>query len=1787
MKRSLCCLLLLVAPFVLQAQDYALSRNASPLTFDSAAKLVLNRLISSYPSDTGEGGEVNEFRRWADFCGRLVSYDAPQDSSLLKPAEKAQWYYLNNQDLYCVNDPQAYTGDWSCIGPFNDYYGIYERAGRIDAIWVDSDMATMLAGADAGGLWKSTDTGHSWHNISDPTANNGSIIPGTMGVKQLAVNPTDHDIIYVGLNMEGTTSKTGAYAMGLAYTTDGGAHWLADTNFLTVNAQTVADFSYKFVTKLAYMPGTEKLYAISNDKVLYKASQASNWVEIGPSLSAGEVFTDMEFSILNPGKVIVSTTALNDSLSLWVYNGSWTRLGMPAPAGHFLRDGIEGIKDISISGNDTVYYLSTAAYDTVINTVHYTAVRPYLHKTPISAANPIYINRGAPIAGIQYIVVSPANNQIIYGTRHDGYTSFYQSTDEGLNFASIASTHADARTINLYTATTSTGGINDVLYGGSDGGVVMKKAGNSNFESITGSGLAINQFYSMSNTDADDEYVTAGAQDNGGFAYVRNRAEPWSHHVGGDNFLTKFVNNGVLQSFIEPNPDTNAVGTNNLFSIAFSGNVSSSDNVPFPPDYPNPNCIYCSANNLQKPMYFDTDTNLFIGSRLVWTKHFNTGTWATAFAADPKDSDKVCDVIMSEPVHDTAYLAYRETSYPYEPTGANDSGKLFISKNAHPLTGLPTWTNITPEQVKWNRINDIETAPDNMSRIWLALGDVNYWLTETIPDSMTQKVYYSDDYGQNWVDISSGLPALAVNKILYRKGGNDMLYVATDVGVFKCDFSQYNPGATNPTTKVNRSVRWTCFNNGLPPVVATDMEFNYCAGKLRIATFGRGVWETPLFPSDDVPGESDEISTNTTWSNSRYVAGSVRVDSGATLTISGSGTIIHMGRNAYIVVEHGAKLIVEDATITNDCENCLWKGILGYGDGNVAQTSTNQPTIILTGATIEHARKGVCNFPESLPGGDYTHSGAIIHAFNTHFLNCCVGACFGPYEHNLDYAVTPTAAYDAYFTSCTFEINDNYRGHNISYPFQAGALMVGVQGVKFEGCDFYNRDNNSQNKGQGYGIRCYDGGCRVQSHCTSITTPCTSWHPCSFTGFGNGIFASGTLNPWYTVSVDGAQFDSCTVGIKTDHFNNMTAVHSTFTIGDGVAPQLFSGSCHQNVGIWNSYSEVFGIEDNTFNGYRYSGQPSGMDLIGVVTEHSAIPTNEQNEAFFPISNFHNEIYRNYFDSLTRACWALGPNGSGVNFGNNGLVYKCNSFVKNDSSIIVTGNPLYDGIAYFQGNDQYSTGNTFSNTSSFHNYMKNTGRGFEYRYYGSMSGSEYPNSLSPSYQIALFTASNDNACDDHYTTIPIDITTRNTLRARLAGLKPIKDSLLAEYTSLVDCGNTAALRAFIDTMTSDSAVVVHDTLLGCSPYLSKEAVLDILSLGILSKPQLQDVLYANPEMLHEPAVIKYIKQYLTGTFSSGDVTVLQDSSVNHTARTDKALAIDKITDSISLCANILITDAKSDSTYGNVDSIIVWLDDLGTEWADYDIVGYYYSRNQTDSGLAVLERIPAKYGFDSLLTIAEADTSHGADLTFTYTQSQEVFNYMGYLWIYQILSRVRGDGRSIDSLTTNEVDSLDLVAALDDYYVKAGHAAKGLLNHANAWVIDCAEAHIIDDDAMVHLPKAGHDSNHDLAGMFANSYKATTNENKESGKPSGTNNMLNVYPNPANEYVTFDYRVSNPTGSLKLMVTDSRGVKVKQFVLGDTFGKVRWETKSVVPGIYFYQLMDETQIINSGKVAIMR
>ena len=110
------------------------------------------------------------------------------------------------------NDTRLLGGmRWRCIGP--------PRGGRVVAVAGDpQESMTFYFGACAGGVWKTTDGGTYWENVSDGYFK-------TAAVGAIAVAEADRNVVYVGMG-ESCIRGDVSYGDGVYRSTDAGRTWV-------------------------------------------------------------------------------------------------------------------------------------------------------------------------------------------------------------------------------------------------------------------------------------------------------------------------------------------------------------------------------------------------------------------------------------------------------------------------------------------------------------------------------------------------------------------------------------------------------------------------------------------------------------------------------------------------------------------------------------------------------------------------------------------------------------------------------------------------------------------------------------------------------------------------------------------------------------------------------------------------------------------------------------------------------------------------------------------------------------------------------------------------------------------------------------------------------------------------------------------------------------------------------------------------------------------------------------------------------------------------------------------------------------------------------------------------------------------------------------------------------------------------------------------------------------------------------------------------------------------------
>jgi len=117
------------------------------------------------------------------------------------------------EDPISLDSPEGlYKGlQYRNIGPF--------RGGRsVASSGVIGDPLTYYMGSTGGGIWKTTDAGVTWNNISDGQLNTGS-------VGAIAVSESNANVIYVGMGEHPVRGVMTSHGDGMYKSVDAGVTW--------------------------------------------------------------------------------------------------------------------------------------------------------------------------------------------------------------------------------------------------------------------------------------------------------------------------------------------------------------------------------------------------------------------------------------------------------------------------------------------------------------------------------------------------------------------------------------------------------------------------------------------------------------------------------------------------------------------------------------------------------------------------------------------------------------------------------------------------------------------------------------------------------------------------------------------------------------------------------------------------------------------------------------------------------------------------------------------------------------------------------------------------------------------------------------------------------------------------------------------------------------------------------------------------------------------------------------------------------------------------------------------------------------------------------------------------------------------------------------------------------------------------------------------------------------------------------------------------------------------------
>ncbi|WP_373497006.1 WD40/YVTN/BNR-like repeat-containing protein [Aquiflexum sp.] len=685
---------------------------------------------------------------------------------------------------------------WRMVGP--------HRGGRAAAVaGVASEKNTFYFGATGGGVWKTTDGGKTWGNISD------GFFGGSIGA--VTVADSDPNIIYVG-GGEKTVRGNVSYGYGMWKSTDAGKTW-----------EHLGMEESRFISRIRIHPTNPDIVyaAILGD--IFKPTEMRG---VYKSTDGGKTWDRKLFASKVAGAVDLILDPNNPNI---LYATTWDikrtpyslESGGPDSKMFKSKDGGENWKEISrnkglpegtlgIMGI-TVSPLNSNRLWTIIENLNGGVFRSDDGGETWEKTNE---DRNLRQRAWYYtrIYADTQSDSTVYVMN----VSYHKSTDGGKTFTGSNAPHGDHHDLWIDPKD------NQRMIIADDGGAQVSFDGGESWSTYMNHPTA--QFYRVT-TDDHFPYRIYGAQQDNSTMRINHRNEgagitenDWEVSAGSesgwlavdptDNDVVYGGNYGGLLQML--NHRTGARRNVNVYPDNPMGHGAEGMKYRFQWNFP----IFFSPHD---PKVLYTTSNLFHRST-------NGGqTWET-FSPDLTRNAKEKLGPSGGPItKDNTSVEYYSTIFTATESplkkgvlwAGSDDGLLHVSVN-----NGKTWENVTPKDLpEWIQINSMEGHPFEEGGLYIAA-------TSYKNGDFAPYLYKTSDYGKSWTKIVSGIDAQHFTRVVRadpaKKG---ILYAGTETGMY----ISFNDGGS-----------WQPFQLNLPIVPITDLTIK--ENNLIAATQGRSFW---------------------------------------------------------------------------------------------------------------------------------------------------------------------------------------------------------------------------------------------------------------------------------------------------------------------------------------------------------------------------------------------------------------------------------------------------------------------------------------------------------------------------------------------------------------------------------------------------------------------------------------------------------------------------------------------------------------------------------------------------------------------------------------------------------------------------------------------------------------------------------------------------------------------------------------------------------------------------------
>lgn len=692
----------------------------------------------------------------------------------------------------------ARTLDFRMVGP--------TRGGRVTAVTGHAAVpGTFFMGATGGGVWKTTDYGQSWKNVSDGYFESPSI--GSIDVAD-----SDPNVVYVGTGSDGIRSNV-IIGRGVYRSADAGETW----SFMGLRGvgQIGAVAVHPTNPEVVWVAALGSPFGPGPERGVYRSVDGGKTWRHALFVSERTGAIDLELNPTNPDEVYAAfwyaerkpwTIISGDEKESGIYKSTdagatWRKVDAGLP------EGLVGKIDLAVTPTDPsrIYALVEAVPE-----------EEGLYRSNDRGESwHLVSNEGGIMRRPFYytnVDADPVDPDIVY-VNNEG---FFRSVDGGKTWQRRSTPHGDNH--DMWIDPTDT----DVWIQSNDGGANVTRDGGRTWS--TQHNQATAELYQVHTDDRFPYWLYAGQQDNStiGVPSLPNGNRAAGHTAYWEEF------GGCETGPAVPKPgEAHIVYANckGRFGVFDRKTGQERQYVVGAVDLygVNPSVLPYRFQRVAPIEVSPHDPDVvYHGSQYVHRTTDAGRTWeriSPDLTADRPErqvasGSPITRDITGEEHYSVLYVIEES---PVEPgviwAGAND-GPVHVTRD-----GGTTWNDVTPPMPPEGRVNAIDPSPHRPATAYVAA--YRYLL-----DDFEPYAFRTDDFGASWTRITTGLPddspVRVVREDPVRPG---LLYAGTDTGLF---------------VSLDDGGSWKPFQGDLPVTPVTDLKV--FRGDLVLSTMGRSFW---------------------------------------------------------------------------------------------------------------------------------------------------------------------------------------------------------------------------------------------------------------------------------------------------------------------------------------------------------------------------------------------------------------------------------------------------------------------------------------------------------------------------------------------------------------------------------------------------------------------------------------------------------------------------------------------------------------------------------------------------------------------------------------------------------------------------------------------------------------------------------------------------------------------------------------------------------------------------------